>query len=110
MLIYLHWARINPDQASADIRANVAALFGSSIAKELLDFSLDESESPLKFKARGCVTNANYNAKKFTLLLFINHRLVDSAALRRAIDMVYSAYLPKGNKFFSALRRTIRVT
>lgn len=87
-------------QASSDVRANVAALFGSSVARELIDFSLDETDSPLKFKAEGCVTNANYNAKKFTLLLFINNRLVDSGALRRAIDMVYSAYLPKGTHPF----------
>ena len=52
------------------------------------------------FQAKGWVTNANYNAKKFTLLLFINNRLVDSSALRRAIDMVYSAYLPKGTHPF----------
>ena len=28
--------------------------------------------------------------------LFINHRLVDSSPLKRALEMVYSAYLPKG--------------
>ena len=30
-----------------------------------------------------------------TLQLFINHRLVDSSPLKRALEMVYSAYLPK---------------
>ncbi|WAQ94718.1 MLH1-like protein, partial [Mya arenaria] len=33
--------------------------------------------------------------KKGTLLLIINHRLVESSALKKAIDLVYQAYLPK---------------
>ncbi len=33
----------------------------------------------LKFKLEGYVTNANYSSKKLNFLLFINHRLVDSA-------------------------------
>ena len=33
--------------------------------------------------------------------LFINHRLVDSSSLKRALEMVYSAYLPKGSDLSS---------
>ena len=33
-------------------------------------------------------------------ILFINHRLVESSALKKAIEMVYSAYLPKGSSPF----------
>ncbi|ELU13964.1 hypothetical protein CAPTEDRAFT_223290 [Capitella teleta] len=43
----------------------------------------------------GWVSNANYSIKKCTMLLFINHRLVDSTALRKAIEAVYAVYLPK---------------
>ena len=35
------------------------------------------------------------NLSKINLLLFINHRLVDSSAIRKSIELVYSAYLPK---------------
>ncbi|XP_067326292.1 DNA mismatch repair protein Mlh1 isoform X2 [Anolis sagrei] len=49
---------------------------------------------------KGYVTNANYSVKKCTFLLFINHRLVDSSALRKAIETVYAAYLPKNTHPF----------
>lgn len=50
----------------------------------------------LKFKMNGWVTNANYSVNKGIFMLFINHRLVESATIKRALDEVYSAYLPKG--------------
>ena len=33
-------------------------------------------------------------------LLFINNRLVDSSAIKRAIENVYASYLPKGGSPF----------
>ena len=36
-----------------------------------------------------------------SMQLFINHRLVDSSSLKRALEMVYSAYLPKGSDLSS---------
>ena len=50
----------------------------------------------LKFKMKGWVTNANYSVNKGIFMLFINHRLVESTTIKRALDEVYSAYLPKG--------------
>lgn len=38
--------------------------------------------------------------KKGTFLLFINHRLVESSSLKKAIDTVYAAYLPKNSHPF----------
>uniref|UniRef100_A0A8C0E4Y2 MutL homolog 1 n=1 Tax=Balaenoptera musculus TaxID=9771 RepID=A0A8C0E4Y2_BALMU len=48
----------------------------------------------------GYISNANYSVKKCIFLLFINHRLVESASLRKAIETVYAAYLPKNTHPF----------
>ena len=80
------------------IKENVAHLYSSSIARELLEFN--HNDDLLKFKAHGFMTNANYNVKKMTFLLFINHRLVESSALKKTIELVYAAYLPKGTHPF----------
>ncbi|KAK5882105.1 hypothetical protein CesoFtcFv8_020725 [Champsocephalus esox] len=49
---------------------------------------------------KGHISNANYSMKKCILVLFINHRLVESAALKKAIETVYAAYLPKNTHPF----------
>ncbi|CAN2389630.1 meiotic spindle midzone assembly, partial [Pristimantis euphronides] len=49
---------------------------------------------------KGYITNANYSMKKCIFLLFINARLVESAALKKAIETVYAAYLPKNTHPF----------
>ncbi|KAK1905898.1 DNA mismatch repair protein Mlh1 [Dissostichus eleginoides] len=49
---------------------------------------------------KGYISNANYSMKKCILVLFINHRLVESAALKKAIETVYAAYLPKNTHPF----------
>ena len=54
-------------------------------------------EDKLKFKLTGFISNVNYNVKKMVFLLFINNRLVDSTAIKRAIEHVYASYLPKGS-------------
>ncbi|XP_068940419.1 DNA mismatch repair protein Mlh1 isoform X2 [Petaurus breviceps papuanus] len=48
----------------------------------------------------GYISNANYSMKKCILLLFINHRLVESTALKKAVENVYAAYLPKNTHPF----------
>ncbi|KAI0065271.1 DNA mismatch repair protein MutL [Artomyces pyxidatus] len=52
----------------------------------------DETE----WRAEVYFTNANYHAKKTVFLLFINHRLVESPRIKRAIEAVYTGVLPKG--------------
>lgn len=72
---------------------NIRTIYGPSIAKELLE--VEHEDKKLSFSCHGYVTNANYSMKKCIFLLFINHRLVDSSSLRKALDSVYQAYLPK---------------
>jgi len=73
---------------------NIRAVYGVTVSRELIDVSKEDTK--LGFKMKGLISNSNYSSKKFTLLLFINHRLVDSTDLRRALDTVYQAFLPKG--------------
>ena len=54
-------------------------------------------------KLHGYVSNANYSIKRCTLLLFINHRLVESSALRKALETVYVNDLPKDKHPFMYL-------
>ncbi|GBO11265.1 DNA mismatch repair protein MLH1, partial [Araneus ventricosus] len=60
---------------------------------ELIDLEVEDNR--LKFKAKGLISNANYSVKKCTFLLFINNRLVENSPMRKAIESVYAAYLPK---------------
>ncbi len=64
---------------SSSLRDNIASVFGSSVADELVEVEMGEDDgnkAPGLLRLRGLVSNVNYNAKKFNFLLFINHRLV----------------------------------
>ncbi|RUS90912.1 hypothetical protein EGW08_001309 [Elysia chlorotica] len=87
--------RTPPDSTYVD---NIRAIYGVSVSRELLE--VEHEDNSLGFKMKGLVTNANYSVKKSIFLLFINHRLVDSASLRKALETVYQAYLPKGTHPF----------
>ncbi|XP_040978019.1 DNA mismatch repair protein Mlh1 isoform X3 [Aquila chrysaetos chrysaetos] len=77
---------------------NIRSIFGNAVSRELIEVACEDAS--LAFKMKGYITNANYSVKKCTFLLFINHRLVESAALRKAIETVYAAYLPKSTHPF----------
>ena len=72
--------------------------YGTAAAKEILEFQTDDTR--WGFKASGYVTNANYNSKRTMLLLFINHRSVESSAVKKAIEQAYQTFLPKGGHPF----------
>ena len=72
----------------------VRLVHGSAIAKELVEISGGAAD--LGLRITGLITNANHASKRLTFLLFINKRLVESQALRKAVEEVYAAYLPKG--------------
>ncbi|KKA30235.1 hypothetical protein TD95_003746 [Thielaviopsis punctulata] len=73
-------------------------VYGSSVSEELIQFN--SAEARWGYQASGYATNANYSHKKTTLLLFINHRCVESTAIRKALEQTYAPYLPKGGHPF----------
>ena len=76
----------------------IRQIHGMAVANELIEFNL--SDSRLGFKASGWTTNANYHVKKTTILLFINHRAVESSTVKQAIQRTYATFLPKGGHPF----------
>ena len=83
---------------SNSIIDNIKTVYGPTIARELIEFKIEDEK--YKFKCSGHISNVNYNVKKMTFLLFINNRLVDCSPLKRAIEQVYASYLPKGTSPF----------
>ena len=76
----------------------IRQIHGPAVANELISFEV--SDSKWGFEASGWTSNANYSVKKTTILLFINHRSVESSAIKKAIEQTYSAFLPKGGHPF----------
>jgi len=85
-------------QANASTVDRIRIIYGSSVANELIEFS--SSDGRFGFQATGWTSNANYHVKKTTLLLFINHRSVESSNIRKALEQTYSTFLPKGTHPF----------
>ncbi|KAI0387862.1 DNA mismatch repair protein MutL [Hypomontagnella monticulosa] len=85
-------------QAQASTIDRIRQIHGSAVASELIEFAA--SDDRWGFKASGWATNANYNIKKTTLLLFINHRSVESSNIKKAVEQTYSAFLPKNGHPF----------
>lgn len=79
----------------------IRQIYGNALANELIQFACEEKR--LGFKTKGWTTNANYHTKKTTILLFINHRCVESSNIRKAIEQTYSTFLPKGGHPFTYL-------
>ncbi|KAI1650714.1 DNA mismatch repair protein MutL [Daldinia loculata] len=85
-------------QQQASTIDRIRQIHGSTVASELIEFAA--SDDRWGFKASGWATNANYHIKKTTLLLFINHRSVDSSNIKKAVEQTYSAFLPKNGHPF----------
>ena len=83
---------------AASTKDRIRIVHNSAVANELIDFELANEQ--YGFKTKGLASNANYNGKRTTLLLFINHRSVDSSVIKKAVEQTYSAFLPKGGKPF----------
>ncbi len=76
----------------------IRQIHGSAVANELIEFGV--SDDKWGFKASGWTSNANYSVKRTMILLFINHRAVESSAVKKAIEQTYSTFLPKGGHPF----------
>ncbi|KAF4342527.1 DNA mismatch repair MLH1 [Fusarium beomiforme] len=85
-------------QTNAAVIDRIRQIHGSAVANELLEFSV--AEDRWGFKAEGFTTNANYSVKKTTLLLFINHRCVESTHIKKAVEQTYASFLPKSGHPF----------
>ncbi|KAG6737843.1 hypothetical protein POTOM_059374 [Populus tomentosa] len=80
---------------------SIRSVYGVSVALNLMKIEVPDSDpSSSVFKMDGLISNSNYVAKKTTMVLFINDRLVECTALKRAIEIVYAATLPKASKPF----------
>jgi DNA mismatch repair protein MLH1 len=92
--------------STTDITVPVAAgtvdrirqIHGSTVANELV--ALKAESGRWGFKCDGWVSNANYSAKRTTLLLFINHRSVESPAIKKSVEQTCATFLPKGGHPF----------
>jgi len=88
-------------QSTSTTVDRIRQIHGGTVANELIGF--DSADEKWGFTAHGWTTNANYHVKKTTILLFINHRAVDSTNIRKAIEQTYSTFLPKGGHPFTYL-------
>jgi DNA mismatch repair protein MLH1 len=84
--------------ASASKLDQIKQTNGTAVGKE--SFAFDCEDRRWGVRATGYASNANYNGKRTMLLLFINHRSVESSAIKKAIEQTYSLFLPKGGKPF----------
>jgi DNA mismatch repair protein MLH1 len=94
--------------AGSSPRANIQAAFGAFVAQELLEFQLEMGEFGMK--VCGIATNPGFSMKKGIFILFINGRLVECSPLKRAVESVYTPFLPKGGHSFVYLDVTMRQT
>ncbi|KAG0627652.1 hypothetical protein M758_2G218500 [Ceratodon purpureus] len=79
----------------------IRAVYGPGVARELIAISASEDDpSGTTFKMDGLISSANYSSKRSIMVLFINDRLVECGALRKAIELVYATILPKASKPF----------
>ena len=76
----------------------IRLVYNSQVANELIPF--EAANDRWGFKSEGLISSANYHSKKTTLLLFINHRSVDSSTIKKAVEQTYATFLPKGGHPF----------
>jgi len=84
--------------AAASDLDRIKQAHGTGVAKELMEIGTEDTR--WGFRAAGYASNANYHGKRTTILLFINHRAVESSTVRKAVEQTYQMFLPKGGHPF----------
>ncbi len=84
--------------ASASVKDRIRQIHGSAAANELVP--LNVKDDSWGFSCDGWVSNANYSAKRTNMLLFINHRSVESPTIKKSVEQTYATFLPKGGHPF----------
>ncbi|QHS75437.1 mismatch repair ATPase MLH1 [Saccharomyces paradoxus] len=83
------------------VQDRIRTVFNKSVASNLISFHISKVEDLNLESVDGKVCNLNFISKKsISPIFFINNRLVTCDPLRRALNSVYSNYLPKGNRPF----------
>lgn len=60
---------------------NIKIVYGSDVINEMK--TIECHDEHLQFRVFALTTSVKYSSKKFTFLLFINHRLVESTGKRK---------------------------
>jgi DNA mismatch repair protein MLH1 len=84
--------------ATATIKDRIRQLHSSTVANELVELKVKDAR--WGFTCDGWISTANYSAKRTGMLLFINHRSVESAVIKKSVEQTYAAFLPKGGHSF----------
>ncbi|KAK4068529.1 uncharacterized protein Triagg1_7177 [Trichoderma aggressivum f. europaeum] len=85
-------------KAEQTVEERIRYIYGGSLANEMIEIFV--SDDRWGFSANGYVTNANHHTKKTTFILFINHRCVESSTMKKALEQIYTSFLPKGGRPF----------
>lgn len=93
-------------QKGATLEANVSALYGQEASSNLIRIAAEDSSLEVAIEA--CATSINYGGKRFVFVLFINHRLVECAPLKRMIRDLYGRLLSKGKHPFVYLSLSMK--
>lgn len=81
-----------PGQTMLD---TIKQIYGPALARDLVHMPEFQDEQ-LGYAAEAWLSTADWTSKKTTFICFINHRLVDSPSLKRALETMYALMLPKG--------------
>nr|KJB81295.1 hypothetical protein B456_013G137700 [Gossypium raimondii] len=102
-------ARADVHSVATPSRLNaIRSVYGLLVAQNLIKIEASDNDpSSSVFEMDGFISNSNYVAKKTTMVLFINDRLVECTALKRALEVVYVATLPKASKPFIYMSITL---
>lgn len=85
--------------SGSSVKQAIRQLYGQTIANELLETKISSSQddgAEESWSAEIYFTSPTYQAKKMVFLLFINHRLVESSRIKKALETIYNGILPKG--------------